>query len=174
MSDVLCIYYSRTGNTQRVMEDIAASLDAESVRIRDGVERSGWRGYLRCGLDAMRKDTAPLLHFETDRPLEDYRLVIIGTPVWAGRCSSVVRAFLRTYGQRLQAVSYVVTRSGEGKFQDVYRQMDQYVTDPHLTDVSLRIPPPDPGGPLGRPGGEVRNERRAPYAGKVERAVPSL
>ena len=63
MSDVLCIYYSRTGNTQRVMEDIAASLDAESVRIRDGVERSGWRGYLRCGLDAMRKDTAPLLHF---------------------------------------------------------------------------------------------------------------
>ena len=50
MSDVLCIYYSRTGNTQRVMEDIAASLDAESVRIRDGVERSGWRGYLRCGL----------------------------------------------------------------------------------------------------------------------------
>ena len=50
----------------------------------------------------------------------------------------MVRAFLRTYGQRLQAVSYVVTRSGEGKFQDVYRQMDQYVTDPHLTDVSLR------------------------------------
>ena len=47
MSDVLCIYYSRTGNTQRVMEDIAASLDAESVRVRDGVERSGWRGYLR-------------------------------------------------------------------------------------------------------------------------------
>ena len=138
MSDVLCIYYSRTGNTQRVMEDIAASLDAESVRIRDGVERSGWRGYLRCGLDAMRKDTAPLLHFETDRPLEDYRLVIIGTPVWAGRCSSVVRAFLRTYGQRLQAVSYVVTRSGEGKFQDVYRQMDQYVPAGHTAAVSLR------------------------------------
>ena len=101
MSDVLCIYYSRTGNTQRVMEDIAASLDAESVRVRDGVERSGWRGYLRCGLDAMRKDTAPLLHFETDRPLEDYRLVIVGTPIWAGRCSSVTRAFLKTYGRRL-------------------------------------------------------------------------
>ena len=139
MSDVLCIYYSRTGNTQRVMEDIAASLDAESVRIRDGVERSGWRGYLRCGLDAMRKDTAPLVHFETDRPLEDYRLVIVGTPIWAGRCSSVTRSFLKTYGRRLQAVSYVVTRSGEGKFQDVYRQMAQYVTDPHLTDVSLRL-----------------------------------
>ena len=88
MSDVLCIYYSRTGNTQRVMEDIAASLDAESVRVRDGVERSGWRGYLRCGLDAMRKDTAPLLHFETDRPLEDYRLVIVGTPIWAAAPAS--------------------------------------------------------------------------------------
>ena len=87
----------------------------------------------------MRKDTAPLLHFETDRPLEDYRLVIVGTPIWAGRCSSVTRAFLKTYGRRLQAVSYVVTRSGEGKFQDVYRQMDQYVSVPHKTDVSLRL-----------------------------------
>ena len=137
--DILCLYYSRTGHTKFAMEEIAAALDCECVEMRDRVDRDGAIGWLRCGLDAMRKDTAPLLHFETDRPLEDYRLVIIGTPVWAGRCSSVVRAFLRTYGQRLQAVSYVVTRSGEGKFQDVYSQMDQYVTDPHLTDVSLRL-----------------------------------
>lgn len=139
MSEILCIYYSRTGNTQRVMEEIAASLDAECVRIRDGAERNGWRGYLRCGLDAMRKSTAPLLHFETDRPLEDYCLVIVGTPVWAGRCSSVVRSFLKTYGKRLAAVSYVLTRSGEGKHEDIYRQMDQYVSAPRKTAASLRL-----------------------------------
>ena len=139
MHDILCIYYSRSGNTRAAAEEIAAALDAELAEITDAQDRSGLKGYFRSGLDAMRRTVQPIDPLQTERPLTDYRLVILASPVWAGRCSSVVRAFLRTYGQRLQAVSYVVTRSGEGKFQDVYRQMDQYVTDPHLTDVSLRL-----------------------------------
>ena len=56
MRDVLCIYYSRTGNTKRVMETIAKEMDAELLALTDGVERSGLRGWLRSGMDAMRKD----------------------------------------------------------------------------------------------------------------------
>ena len=139
MHDILCIYYSRSGNTRAAAEEIAAALDAELAEITDAQDRSGLKGYFRSGLDAMRRTVQPIDPLQTERPLTDYRLVILASPVWAGRCSSVTRAFLKTYGRRLQAVSYVVTRSGEGKFQDVYRQMDQYVTDPHLTDVSLRL-----------------------------------
>ena len=95
MRDVLCIYYSRTGNTKRVMETIAKEMDAELLALTDGVERSGLRGWLRSGMDAMRKDCPDVLPFETERKLENYRLVIVGTPVWAGRCSAVMRAFLR-------------------------------------------------------------------------------
>ena len=29
MKDILCIYYSRTGNTKKAMEEIAEALDAE-------------------------------------------------------------------------------------------------------------------------------------------------
>ena len=87
MRDVLCIYYSRTGNTKRVMETIAKEMDAELLALTDGVERSGLRGWLRSGMDAMRKDCPDVLPFETERKLENYRLVIVGTPVWAGRCS---------------------------------------------------------------------------------------
>ena len=53
MRDVLCIYYSRTGNTKRVMETIAKEMDAELLALTDGVERSGLRGWLRSGMDAM-------------------------------------------------------------------------------------------------------------------------
>ncbi len=84
MRDVLCIYYSRTGNTKRVMETIAKEMDAELLALTDGVERSGLRGWLRSGMDAMRKDCPDVLPFETERKLENYRLVIVGTPVWAG------------------------------------------------------------------------------------------
>ncbi|MCI2056534.1 MAG: hypothetical protein LKJ86_05215 [Oscillibacter sp.] len=138
MSDVLCIYYSRTGNTKKAMEEIGAALDAEVVSIRDAVERRGFKGYLRCGMDSVRRETEPLLHFETDKPLEQYRLVILGTPIWAGRCSAVMRSFLKSYGKKLNRVGYVVTRSGEGKFQEVYLQMDRYVPKPHVLAVSLR------------------------------------
>ena len=65
MSDILCIYYSRTGNTKKAMEEIAAALDAELAELRDNADRSGWRGWLRCGLDAMRKDC--LLYTSGDR-----------------------------------------------------------------------------------------------------------
>ena len=75
MRDVLCIYYSRTGNTKRVMETIAKEMDAELLALTDGVERSGLRGWLRSGMDAMRKDCPDVLPFETERKLENYRLV---------------------------------------------------------------------------------------------------
>ena len=120
MRDVLCIYYSRTGNTKRVMETIAKEMDAELLALTDGVERSGLRGWLRSGMDAMRKDCPDVLPFETERKLENYRLVIVGTPVWAGRCSSVVRSFLH-------------------RSEDIYRQMDQYTGKPHQAATSLRV-----------------------------------
>ena len=138
MSDILCIYYSRTGHTKKAMEEIAEALGAETVEIRDAVERGGFKGALRCGLDAMRKTTQPLSHYETEQPLGKYRLVIVGTPVWAGRCSSVVRTFLKDHGRELKNAAYVVTRSSEGKFEEVYDQMDLYVPRGHRAAVSLR------------------------------------
>ena len=139
MRDVLCVYYSRSGNTKKVMKAIAAELDAELVEITDGVERGGLRGWFRCGLDAVKRDCPAALPAETERKLENYRLVIIGTPVWAGRCSSVVRSFLKQHGKELDRVAYVLTRGSEHKCEDIYRQMDQYTGKPHQAATSLRV-----------------------------------
>ena len=71
MSDILCIYYSRTGNTKKAMEEIASALDAELAELRDDADRSGWKGWLRCGLDAMRRRLPDVLPFR-QRPRRDY------------------------------------------------------------------------------------------------------
>lgn len=138
MSDVLCIYYSRTGNTRATMTEIAQALDAELVELRDGVNRGGARGWLRCGMDAMRRSCPPVEKPETQRPLSDYRLVIIGSPIWASRCSSVARSFLKQYGKELQNAAYVLLRGSEDKNEDVFEQMDLYVPAGHQAAVSLR------------------------------------
>ena len=138
MKDILCIYYSRTGNTKKAMEEIAEALDAELLELRDGVDRGGLRGWIRCGRDAMRRTTEPLLSFQTGQAMNKYRLVILGTPVWAGRCSAVMRAFLKAHGKKLPQTAYVITRSSKNKYEEVYRQMDQYVPAGHTAAVSLR------------------------------------
>ena len=50
--NILCLYYSRTGNTKKAMEEVAEALDCEYLEIRDKVDRSGTMGYLRCCFDA--------------------------------------------------------------------------------------------------------------------------
>lgn len=138
MSDILCIGYSRSGKTEAALKEIGEALSAEVVSITDGVQRGGWRGFLRSGMDAMKKTGVPLLPFHTAKPLADYRLVIVGTPIWAGRCCSIVRTFLKENGRSLPDVAYVVTRSGEDKYEEVYEQMDHYLSKPHVLAVSLR------------------------------------
>ena len=90
-------------------------------------KREGLLGWLRCGMDAVSRSVPPLVPAKPQHPLSDYRLVLIGTPVWAGRCSSVVRAFLKESGTDLRRVGYVLTRGGSAKHSEVYRQMDGYV-----------------------------------------------
>ena len=68
MSDVLCIYYSFSGNTRRAMKEIADAVGAEIVAIDDGADRNGWRGRLRAGKDAMRCVGRPLLQSHPRAP----------------------------------------------------------------------------------------------------------
>ena len=157
MSDILCIYYSRTGNTKRPWRRLPPPW-TRSWR-SCGTTRTGAAGGagLRCGLDAMRKDTRPVAPLETARPLGDYRLVILGTPVWAGRSSAVMRSFLKDRGGEIRNAAYVLTRSSGSQYQEVYRQMDLCVPAGHLAAVSLRrrgrglgilaggVSPPSPG-----------------------------
>ena len=138
MSDLLCVYYSRTGNTRDTMTEMAKALGAELVEIRDGVERGGIGGWLRCGLDAMSRTVPPVSAFETEKPLSQYRLVILGTPVWAGRCSSVMRSFLKKHGRKLGAAAYVLLRGSEDKNEEIYDQMDALTPCGHCAAVSLR------------------------------------
>ena len=139
MSDVLCIYYSRTGKTKQAMEEVAQALNAELVEITDGQDRSGFKGFMLSGMEAMRISTRPLLPFTTEKPLEEYRLVVIGTPVWAGRCSSVVRGLLKRRGLEMRRVAYLLTRDSDKRYEEVYDQMDQYVSRPRIAAGSVRV-----------------------------------
>ena len=109
------------------MQEIAQELKCEILKLDDGIDRSGLRGWMRSGLQAMARRLPAVKPLETSLPLPIYDLVIIGTPVWAGRCSSPVRSFLVEYGSELRQVAYVITRSSDLRYEEVFDQMDLYV-----------------------------------------------
>lgn len=139
MSNILCLYYSRTGKTKAAMEQLAELLDAELAEVSDGKARAGAVGFLASGLDAMKKTPEKLLPLHTRQALGEYDHVILATPVWAGRCSSITRSFLIEYGAQLpEHVSYVITHMGDAPYTQVFDQMDRYLAAPHELGLSLQ------------------------------------
>ena len=91
MKDILVVYYSRTGKTRLVAEQLARLLDADLEEIREEKGRSGVLGFLGAGRDAMRKAPARLV---SEHTRGGRKAVVLGMPVWAWAPPPAARAYL--------------------------------------------------------------------------------
>ena len=101
----LVVYYSRTGTTKKVGEEIARKLKADVEQIEDVKDRSGPLGWLRSGKEGMKKILAEIKPIKKD-PAK-YDLTIIGTPIWAANPSSPVRTYMSN--NKFKKVAYFMT-----------------------------------------------------------------
>ena len=49
-----------------------------------------------------------------------------------------MRSFLTQYGEELRRTAYVITRSSDIRYEEVFDQMDMYVRTPRVSAVSIR------------------------------------
>jgi len=103
----LVVYYSRTGNTRTVGQEIAAALGADVEELKDGKNRAGPIGFLLSGMEAKRKTPVQLEEL-THNPTE-YHVVVVGSPVWANDMCSPVRTFLAQHKTALNKVAWFCT-----------------------------------------------------------------
>jgi flavodoxin len=108
----LVIYYSRTGITKQIGDIIAKKLGADVEEIKDTVDRSGAKGYLLSGRDAMKKKLTRLEPLAKNP--SDYDLAIIGTPVWCWNMSVPVRTYVSENKDKFSKVAYFCTMGGAG------------------------------------------------------------
>jgi hypothetical protein len=109
---ILIVYYSLSGNTERVAKDLAMRLDADLQRVRERSDRSGLLGYMRAAFDSLRERPAVL--FDVARGAADYELAIVGTPVWVGKITPAVRAYLASIRGRARSVAFFTTSGNTG------------------------------------------------------------
>jgi menaquinone-dependent protoporphyrinogen IX oxidase len=72
----------------------------------------------------------------------NYDLVIVGTPIWGGKLSSPVRAYLIKTAGKTKRIAYFVTMAGNDD-SETYAAMEKITGHPEAT---LSIPQPELGG----------------------------
>ena len=89
----LIVYYSRTGNTKFIAQTIAAEIGADAEELVDKKKRTGLNGWLNAGKDARKESETEIA--PTTKPLENYELIIVGTPIWASRATPAITTYLK-------------------------------------------------------------------------------
>lgn len=113
MTQILVLYYSRTGFTQTIARQIARACSADLESIEDVTGRDGASGYVRSALEAA-------LHLDTSirrarHVPGDYDIVVIGTPIWYWNVASPVRTYIKRHRRQFRRVAFFCTYGGSGQ-----------------------------------------------------------
>lgn len=107
----LIVYYSRTGNARFVAETIAAEIGADIEEVTDLKKRSGALGFLTGGSDARRGKETKI--GPSVKSPADYELIVIGTPVWAGRPTPAITTYLKKNNLSGKKAALFITQGGK-------------------------------------------------------------
>jgi flavodoxin len=108
----LVVYYSLEGNTKEAAERIAEKLNADLLQLKTIKEIP--KGKMKFFIGGMQAAFGVCARLETPafNP-EQYDRIILGTPVWAGKATPAINAFLKQYGVK-DKVTTLFTLSGGG------------------------------------------------------------
>lgn len=134
MKHCLVVYYSRTGRTANAAIAIAngCHADLEQIYYANGndylpsVPRALWQALSgrRPAIAAPRHDPA------------EYELVVLGTPVWAGRMAPPLRSYIAAQRAGLRRVAAFCTQGGNGG-PDVLAAIAALSGQPLLASLTL-------------------------------------
>lgn len=119
----LIIYYSHSGITEKVAKFVAKKTGSDVETITALNNRKGPLCYVTLGYEATFGKCAKIAGIKSK--IEDYDIVIIATPIWAGKTSSPVNAFLSGFGSKIKNYAVIVTRANMEKDFDSVKEIFQ-------------------------------------------------
>jgi flavodoxin len=136
MMKALIIYYSRTGTTKKVAEQLAQELKAELEEIIDLKNRKGPIGYVGAGKDAMQKNNTPIGPATKDP--SKYDLIIIGSPIWSWTLTPAVRSYVTKNKPLLKGkrFAFFTTMGGSGD-QNLFTALEELLEAKPLATLTL-------------------------------------
>jgi flavodoxin len=134
----LVVFYSRTGNARWVAETVAAQIGADTEEIVDKKKRGGVLGYLGGGSDARRGKKTEIE--PTKRSPADYDLIVIGSPIWAGRATPAITTWIKKNNLADKQVAVFFVQGGKNKSQGLEQMKTLLSISNYLGVLSLISP----------------------------------
>ena len=109
----IIVYYSMDGNTKEAAEKIAEKAGADLLELKPlkPLPAEGGKKFSIGGMQALFGMCPGLQKYDVN--MTGYKRIIIGCPVWAGKCAPYINTFLKDKYQR-KKVTAVFTLSGGG------------------------------------------------------------
>ncbi|MFH1316876.1 MAG: NAD(P)H-dependent oxidoreductase [Candidatus Woesearchaeota archaeon] len=130
----LVVYYSRTGNTRTIAESISESLSCDIEELTDNKKRTGPLGYLICGKEGSMKSTPKINDLNKD--ISEYKLIIIGTPIWSFNMSGPIRSFVTKFKDSIGKVAFFCTEGGRGG-EIAFKEMSEILWKQPLATLEI-------------------------------------
>ena len=122
MMKVIIIYFSLTGNTQKLAMKIYEFLKSKNFDVSlFKLERKEKCSFWKNCFYAIFKN---IIKIEKVPDIENYDLIFIGTPVWAGKITPYVRSFIKNIELKDKKV-FLFTTYGSGFLKD--RAMKEFI-----------------------------------------------
>jgi len=109
----LIVFYSLTGNTEKIAQAIAEATAGEmlEIRLKKDLPAKGFMRFFWAGAQLVKKELPELLPMGID--LGNYDLMFLGTPVWGGNTVPPVRSFLLGAELRNKKIALFCAHGGD-------------------------------------------------------------
>lgn len=113
-NDVLIVYFSRTGTTKKLAENIHNITNGDIVEITPvEVYPEDYDECIKVAQDEINRDTRPEINIDID-DIEKYNTIIVGYPIWWDSVPPVVRTFFDSYDLSEKTIIPFCTHGGSG------------------------------------------------------------
>ena len=132
---VLIAYFTRSGNTERVVKKIHESVGGDVELLNESVDRKGIIGWLKTGSSNSKREVGQIGETQYD-PL-DYDFVILASPIWAGTMSSPMRGYITKNREKLSRTA-VFLSNDSGGVENAFVEIRELLVNPPLVEGSLQ------------------------------------
>ena len=134
----LIVYFTRTGNTKKIVDKLQTELTADVEKINEEVSRHGPLGWLKSGRQGASRADVEIHPLEADP--SSYELVVMAGPVWAGNASAPMRAFIKKYRDSLPETAVFLTHDSPD-VTDAFTDVEELLSNEALAygDVNRRV-----------------------------------
>jgi len=129
----LIVYYSLEGNTELVAGKIQKNIDADVIRLIPKKEypKGNFKKYLWGGKSVTLGEKPELMEYSF--VVDDYDVIVIGTPIWAGTFAPPIKTFLADNKLSGKDI-YLFACSGGGSADKCFEKLKGILTGNQIVD----------------------------------------